>query len=451
MASLVLESGLVFGVLYLLASLNGQMTPQLAGGFPQGYVALTGFVFMGCLVGTRRAILGDEANLRREVVLLGLLSLGMGGLSLLGMLAYFGSGLRLPALLMLQGAIAVPATVAVWRYVAIRFEILDGYRERVLIVGTGQMARQSARWIAQNLKGDYKLVGFADEDGTRLGEIMAVGARIQTGFDTMAEYCGSHADRIIVALDEKRGKLPIKPLMELRLSGVEIEDATSFFERTSGKIAVETMLPSWLIFSDGFRTSSMRIAAKRLTDVALSSLMLLFTAPLMLLVAAAIRVDSHGRALYRQRRMGLNGREFDILKFRSMVQDAEKHSGPTWAGQNDARITRVGRVIRTLRIDELPQLINVLKGEMSFVGPRPERRHFVEQLENEIPYYRLRMTVRPGITGWAQVQYGYGATVEDSLEKLKFDLFYIKNCNLLFDLWIVLRTIKVVLLGSGAR
>jgi lipopolysaccharide/colanic/teichoic acid biosynthesis glycosyltransferase len=171
----------------------------------------------------------------------------------------------------------------------------------------------------------------------------------------------------------------------------------------------------------------------------------------MALLAIAVRLDSRGPALYRQRRMGRNGREFEVLKFRSMVVDAEELSGPTWAHKNDPRVTRLGRVIRKLRLDELPQLFNVVRGEMSFVGPRPERRHFVEQLERIIPYYSLRMAVRPGLTGWAQVSYGYGATVEESLEKLKYDLYYIKNCNGLFDLWITLKTFKVLLSGSGAR
>ncbi len=450
-ASFVLEGGLIFGVLYVLAALNAGYATSQTMVVPESYVALTSLIFLGCLVGTRRAILGEEANLRREVVILALLSGVLGTLSLLGLVAYFGSNQRLPALITLEGAVAVPAAVAVWRYVAIRFEVLDGYRERILIVGTGEIARKSARWISEHLKGDYKLVGFADGDGSRVGEIIAMGMRVQTDYASMSGFCLRRVERILVALDEKRGRLPIQPLMEIRLRGVEIEDATSFFERTSGKIAVETMLPSWLIFSEGFKTSSLRIAAKRLTDVLLSSALLGVSLPVMVFVALAVKLDSRGPVLYRQHRMGLDGHEFDILKFRSMVDGAERGSGPTWAGSNDSRVTRVGRVIRKLRLDELPQLINVLRGEMSFVGPRPERRHFVEQLEKEIPYYRLRMVVRPGITGWAQVQYRYGATVEDALEKLKYDLFYIKNCNPLFDVWIVLKTIKVVLLGSGAR
>jgi exopolysaccharide biosynthesis polyprenyl glycosylphosphotransferase len=197
--------------------------------------------------------------------------------------------------------------------------------------------------------------------------------------------------------------------------------------------------------------SALRRAGKRSADVLVSLLLLVVASPIMLLTALAIVLESGGPVLYRQRRMGRNGVDFDMLKFRSMVRDAEKKSGPIWAGQDDPRVTRVGRIIRRVRLDELPQLINVLRGEMSFVGPRPERRHFVEQLEQEIPYYALRMTVRPGLTGWAQVQYRYGATVEDAREKLKYDLFYIKNSNALYDLWIMIKTVKVVATASGSR
>ncbi len=239
--------------------------------------------------------------------------------------------------------------------------------------------------------------------------------------------------------------------MELRLRGLEIEEATSFVERVSGRISVESMLPSWLIFSEGFRTSPLRSFLKRASDIFNSIALLILTSPLMLLVPILIKLTSRGPVLYRQKRLGMNGVEFDVLKFRSMHLDAEGAGGPQWASENDPRVTAVGRIIRSLRIDELPQLFNVLRGEMSFVGPRPERAHFILELERRLPYYTLRMTVRPGLSGWAQVEYGYGATEDDALEKLKYDLYYIKNANLLFDLWIALKTIKVVLSGRGAR
>lgn len=445
------EGVLVFGVLYVLAEINALL---MHGAFLEPnytFVSLNSLAFVGCVLIVRRAIVGEADNLRRELVLLVSVSVGVGVIALLGWFAYFGSPMQPPALLIAEGIVAVPVTLAGWRWFSVRYQLLDGYRERILIVGTGESARQVARLIGEQLPHDYGIVGFADEDGARFGQIMAMGARVLTRFGELEKYSIGRVDRIIVALEEKRGKLPIRELMRLRLAGIEIENATSFFERASGKLAVESMLPSWIVFSGGFKASALRRMQKRLGDIALSLLLLLLAAPLMLLTAALIAVETGRPILYRQKRVGRNGKEFDMLKFRSMVADAEKQSGPVWAGQNDPRVTRVGNIIRRLRIDELPQLVNVLRGEMSFVGPRPERKHFILQLEKEIEYYSLRTTVRPGITGWAQVMYRYGATTEDAREKLKYDLFYIKNSSALYDLWILLKTVKVVLTAAGAR
>jgi sugar transferase (PEP-CTERM system associated) len=415
-------------------------------------VLAVGGIFCTALFAMQWANLGDDSGLRREIVVFAAVSLILGGLACAAIWVALGSEQRrFPALLALEGALAVPLAVALWRWVSLRLNILGAMRERVLLVGTGETARQACRWIVANHSTEYAVLGFADEFPGREGSILAMGVRIQTEFASLADFCANRVDRVIVALDEKRGKLPVRQLMQLRLHGIEIEDSTSFFERISGKIAVETMLPSWLIFSEGFKTTRLRLASKRATDIVNSVVLLVLAAPVMLLTAIAVRLDTPGPAIYRQRRVGRDGREFDLLKFRSMYHDAESKSGPAWTEKHDARITRVGRVIRKLRIDELPQLGNVLRGEMSFVGPRPERRHFVSQLEQKIPYYRLRTMARPGVTGWAQVQYGYGASEEDALEKLKFDLYYIKNSNALLDLWIMLKTVRVVLFGTGAR
>jgi sugar transferase (PEP-CTERM system associated) len=449
--SFALEGGLTFLVLYGLATATLALTRGFTLSVPPLLIAGFSLLFVACIAITRNASAGDENNLRREIALASVVSLVLGVLGFVGEWVYSGSPRALTGFLALEGAFAVPAAVTATRWAAARLNVLDGWRERVLVLGTGRSARQLCHWVSQHLSSDYVVVGFADENDARVGQVLSMGVRIQTDFASLTRYCPRRADRVLVALDEKRGKLPLEPLMQLRLAGVEIEDITSFVERTSGKLAVETMLPSWLIFSDGFKTSPLRLAAKRVLDVVLSMVLLVLCAPLALLAAVLIVLDSRGPVLYRQERMGSGGREFRLVKFRSMVRDAEKRSGPTWARTNDPRVTRVGRIIRKLRIDELPQLVNVLRGEMSFVGPRPERKHFVEQLENKIPYYRLRMAVRPGLTGWAQVQYQYGASEEDALEKLKYDLYYIKNCNLLFDLWIALKTVRVVLMGSGAR
>lgn len=454
MTSFVLESGLIFGVLYLLAYMNYLLVPGIPDVAQKTMISINGVVFLCCLVGTRRAILGEAANVRREVVVLGAVSALLAALALAVWVALDRPATLTPGtalLITMEGLIAIPLTAAGWRWFAVRYQVLDGYRERILIIGTGEAAKQVARAIEEQPRGLYRVVAFAGEDDARVGQVLAMGVRVLTRFGELQEWSTGRVDRIVVALDEKRGKLPIQELMQLRLSGFEIEDATSFFERSSGKLAIETMLPSWLIFSDGFKVSPMRRSGKRLADIAVSLVLLILTAPILALTAFCIYLESRHPILYRQRRIGLRGAGFDMLKFRSMVHDAETKSGPTWAGQNDPRITKVGRIIRKVRIDELPQLINVLRGEMSFVGPRPERPHFVEQLEKEIQYYSLRTTVRPGITGWAQVKYRYGATVDDAREKLKYDLFYIKNSNALYDLWIMLKTIRVVVTASGAR
>lgn len=444
-----LEGGLIFGVLYGLALLTGTLVPDLEHANPALIVIPTAVVFTGTLLATQWGNPADEKSLVRELAIFSVLSLVLGGLCFAGAWLWFDGKRHLAAFVSLEGAVAVPAAVALWRWISVRLRVFNAARERVLIVGTGEMARQVCRWIVENHDGEYGVVGFAGPDAGREGTILAMGVRIQTDFESLVSFARGRCERVIVALDEKRNHFPVRPLMELRLLGVEIEDATTFFERIGGKIAVETMLPSWLIFSEGFKNSALRRFLKRTVDISLASVLLILTGPLMLATAALVKLTSRGPALYRQTRSGLGRIEFDVLKFRSMVVDAEAGSGPQWTRDFDPRVTLMGKIMRPTRIDELPQLINVLRGEMSFIGPRPERPHFIARLEEKIPYYGLRMTVRPGLTGWAQVEYRYGATDEDALEKLKYDLYYIKNGNLLFDLWIVLKTVKVVLLGAG--
>jgi len=447
----LLEGGLVFAVLYGLVYLTPLLWPGLRQPSPASIVIPTGLLFSVALLATQWSNPMDRASLVREVVIFGILSLLLGGLLCASVWLVFDGRRPLFGLVALEGAIAVPLAVALWRWLSVRLHILNITRERVLILGTGELARNVCRWIVSSHGGGHGVVGFVHEDLSLEGQVLAMGARVQTDYASLVEFAPHRCDRLVVALDEKRGQLPVRELMALRLLGLEIEDATSFFERISGKIAIEAMLPSWLIFSEGFKTSALRSLVKRTMDLLHAIVLLILTSPLMLLTALLVKLTSKGPVLYRQARMGKGGTEFDVLKFRSMAVDAEDRSGPTFAKEFDPRVTMMGRLMRPTRIDELPQLFNVLRGEMSFVGPRPERRHFVRRLEEKIPYFGLRLTVRPGLTGWAQVEYRYGATDEDSLEKLKYDLYYIKNANLLFDLWIVVKTIKVVLLGSGAR
>jgi sugar transferase (PEP-CTERM system associated) len=257
---------------------------------------------------------------------------------------------------------------------------------------------------------------------------------------------------IIVALTERRGgSMSLRDLLDCRIHGINVSDLSTHFEKMLGQIRIDHVNASWLIFGDGFNQGLLRTTIKRLFDIVCAMVLLVAAAPIMLATMVLIRLESRGPALYRQERVGLNGRTFRVVKFRSMVTDAEKDGKPRWATDDDDRITRVGRLIRRVRIDELPQLFNVLKGEMSIVGPRPERPFFVEQLTSEMPYYAVRHSVKPGITGWAQVRYHYGSTVEDSQQKLQYDLYYVKNHTLFLDLLILFETVAVVLTGKGAR
>jgi sugar transferase (PEP-CTERM system associated) len=256
---------------------------------------------------------------------------------------------------------------------------------------------------------------------------------------------------VIVAISDRRGVMPVRELLDLRLNNVKIEDATVTLEKIDGKIDIDELHPSWLIFSDGFRMNRWFVFARSVISMSLAFLCLLIASPLFPLIALVIKLGSRGPVFYRQERVGQNGKSFFCYKFRTMRTDAEADTGPTWASDDDPRITRVGHFLRRCRFDELPQLWNVLRGEMSFVGPRPERPEFVQWLNDAIPYYAIRHIVRPGITGWAQVNYPYGASLEDAKEKLKYDLYHIKNMALSFDLLIVFQTIKIVLFGRGAK
>jgi sugar transferase (PEP-CTERM system associated) len=270
-------------------------------------------------------------------------------------------------------------------------------------------------------------------------------------FRQISSICSSkRVDRIVVALDERRGSLPVDQLLLCRLRGINVEDVVTFTENLTGKLYVESLHPSSIIFSNSIRGRFYTNKLKRVLDILAALFGLLLFGPICILIAIAIKLDSKGPVFYRQERVGQDGIEFKLLKFRSMVVDAEK-DGPIWAVHNDQRSTRVGKIIRKLRLDEIPQLINVLKGEMGIVGPRPERPFFVKMLEKEIPFYYHRHLVKPGVTGWAQIYYPYGATRDDAIEKLKYDLYYIKNMCLVLDLRIISETVKIVLLGKGSR
>src|SRR3954470_6739216 len=322
-------------------------------------------------------------------------------------------------------------------------------QERILVVGTGETARKVVRQILDQREFAYRVIGFIDDDAARIGERIVNPGIVGTPADIAGLIDRHQIDRIIVGLSDRRGKLPVEELLRAKMAGIRVEDATTTYERVTGKILIDDLRPSWLIFSDGFRVSRMTRWIKRSIDLAFSLALALLSFPLMVLTAVAIVLEDGRPVLYRQDRVGENGRTFTLSKFRSMCKDAETGT-PMWARDGDERITRVGRIIRTTRLDELPQLWNVILGDMSFVGPRPERPYFVEELSKDIPFYQQRHAVKPGITGWAQVKYRYGSSREDATEKLRYDLYYIKHLSIFFDLTIVFDTVKVVLFRKGA-
>jgi sugar transferase (PEP-CTERM system associated) len=321
-------------------------------------------------------------------------------------------------------------------------------RSRVLIVGNGPAAQSVAETLRKNKYAD--IVGHYASSSEQA--LPADAASTPKGDSLSCAAIKMSVDDIIVAVSERRGGgLPMSDLLDCRVHGIRVWDTTTYFERALGQIRLDFVNAGWLIFGDGFRQGAIRTALKRSSDIVGALLLLFVFAPLMALTACLIPLESRGPVLYRQTRVGLNGRHFDVLKFRSMRADAEEDGRPRWASTHDERVTSVGAIIRLLRIDELPQLFNVLAGEMSLIGPRPERPYFVEQLTARVPYYAVRHSVKPGITGWAQVRYHYGASVEDSQQKLQYDLFYVKNHSLVLDCLILLETVAVVLTGKGAR
>jgi sugar transferase (PEP-CTERM system associated) len=322
------------------------------------------------------------------------------------------------------------------------------FRRRVLVLGAGPRARR-LRGLGERSESGFAIVGYVDmNEGQPLVE-----QAIQRGaIEDLTRFVSDlGASEVVLALEERRNALPLKDLLRIKTAGVHVNDFSSFMERETGRVDLDTLNPSWLIFSDGF--SSGRVlssVAKRLFDILASGLLLVLTFPLIALFALLVKLDSRGPAFFRQRRVGLYGQPFTLLKLRSMRVDAEA-AGAQWASEDDPRITRVGRLIRKIRIDELPQVWTVLKGQMSFVGPRPEVPAFVEDLDDKLPFYAERHMVKPGITGWAQINYPYGASIEDSRRKLEYDLYYAKNYTPFLDLLILLQTLRVVLWPEGAR
>ncbi len=387
---------------------------------------------------------------RRELVLRLVQALGLAWIALaLSFYAFprlmLGRGISLIALPLALGLMVC------WRVSIHWFLGHPDFGERILIVGSGNLAVEVAREVIDRPDAGYRIVGFVGTDSHLLGKSLINPKVIGVTSDLDDIVRREDIDRIVVAMGERRGHLPTDKLLQLSLTGkVNIEEGASFYERVTGRVSLNMIRPSWLIFSGRGRQARLsgltRSAVHRLVALIGGFLSL----PIALLTAILIKLDSPGPVFYKQERVGKNGRPFVLMKFRSMQLDAEKE-GPVWAAKDDHRTTRVGQIIRKIRVDEIPQFWNILRGEMSFVGPRPERQHFVAQLAQEIPYYEQRHLIAPGLTGWAQIKYPYGASIEDARQKLQYDLFYIKNQGLMLDAIILFETIKIILFGRGAH
>ncbi|NOY52975.1 MAG: TIGR03013 family PEP-CTERM/XrtA system glycosyltransferase [Deltaproteobacteria bacterium] len=381
----------------------------------------------------------------RLIQALGASSILLAGIYYLYPQLIIGRGISLIA------AVIIFFSIFTWRLLYRWFLMSRGMEENILIIGTTPLAFALAGEISTHRTLGYRVIGFIGEEaGVSVGnpvELPVLGT-----CNDIPEVVKKYAiSRIIVSVSERRGKLPMDVLLKCKMGGVEIDEGVGFYEWITGKILVDKLRPSWLVFSSGFKKDQLTRVSKRVSEMILSFMLLLFLMPLVIFIALLIKIESRGPVFFKQERVGEHGRTFVLYKFRSMREDAEEKTGPVWAEGEDGRVTRVGKILRKIRLDEIPQLWNVLKGDMSIVGPRPERPFFVEQLSREIPFYNERHSVKPGITGWAQVRYEYGASVEDALEKLQYDLFYIKHMSLLLDLEVIIDTLKVVFLGRGAR
>jgi sugar transferase (PEP-CTERM system associated) len=439
------EAMMIFASLLLGVILRFHEDSYLVLNFDHGYYEILIVTFLVLLL-SHGFDLYDPAHFEakgelyfRLLLVPGLVALGLGALGAIVPNAVLGNfSLDL-------GLIILTVAVLAWRN-AYAWLVSQPYlRERVYVLGADERAKTLVQGLKAHSELGVDVVGWTGDLGTTVTpEDMAAHLREIT--------CGKTVHRVIVAMKERRNAMPTKDLLDLRLHrAVNIEEATSWLEKISGKIEVEHLHDSWIIFEKGFRFSDTFRIVRRLMSIGVGLVGLIVAVPLIPFIALAIQLDSRGPVFYRQSRVGRGGEVFTCYKFRTMCQDAEADVGPTWADDDDPRITRVGRFLRISRLDEIPQLLCVLMGDMAFVGPRPERPEFVEWLTKEIPYYGMRHLVRPGITGWAQVKYKYGNTVEDAREKLQYDLFYIKNASIGLDVLIMFQTIKIVLLGRGAH
>jgi sugar transferase (PEP-CTERM system associated) len=340
--------------------------------------------------------------------------------------------------------------LAPWRLLYSWFINSNKYKKRTLILGSDTLAKNIAREIICDTDLSLNIIGFIAED-PQLQGVSLVNPKVIGNLKSLPAIVHKEGvNKIIVALEERRGNLPLDSLLRYKSNGIEIEDGADFYEKITNKLLIEHITPSHLIFCDGFELSFLSMLLKRTYDIAISLIGLVAISPIFLIISLLIKFESKGSVFFKQERVGKNEKLFNIYKFRSMSQDAEFNTGPIMSFRGDSRVTIFGKILRKTRLDELPQLWNILKGDMSFVGPRPERPVFVERFKKQIPFYTCRFSLRPGLTGWAQIRYPYATSIEDTLEKLRYELYYLKNFSPLFDFTIILRTIKVVLFANGS-
>jgi sugar transferase (PEP-CTERM system associated) len=408
-------------------------------------------VVLSILIGLYLHDLYSDIDLKSRVILLQQLCLVMGIAFLIqGVVSYLDRDLRIPLRVMALGSSLAMVAIFAWRNLFSAHVARVVGRDRLLMVGDSPVLVDIARYIASHPEKGMVVTGYVGDFPDR--ETQIPGGKVLGPIASLREIVGAtRPSHIVVGMFERRNCMPVNDLLELRFGGNIVEEAASTYERVCGRVCVKELRPSHLIYSGELGPRRQTLLYQSLTNILVAAIGAIVTAPVMLIVALAVRISSPGPILYRQVRVGLDGAAFTLYKFRSMRADAEAESGAVFASKDDPRVTRVGRIIRKLRLDELPQLFNVLRGEMSIVGPRPERPEFVHTLSIRIPYYRQRHCVRPGITGWAQINYKYGENLEDTIEKLEYDLFYIKNMSLSLDGYIIFHTLKTMLTSRGAQ
>jgi sugar transferase (PEP-CTERM system associated) len=447
---LVSEILLIFGSFILASYFVFPVDPADYLLYDGGLVNIA-LVLASILLGLYLQDLYSDIRVHSKVVLLQQLCLAIGVAFLIeGFIAYLDKNLRMPARMMAWGSFLTMASIFAWRSFYNAYLLQVAGRERLLFVGGSSVLLDIARHIQEHPEAGLMVAGYVDDVHPLETELP--GGKILGTLGSLREIVtATHPDRIVVGMFERRQRVPVTDLLELRLSGHMIEEAATVYERVCGRVCIKELRPSQLIYSGELGPRRQMLVFQDLFNVSVAAVGVVVSLPLMLLTALAVKLSSPGPVLYRQIRVGRDGAQFTLYKFRSMYVDAEAETGAVWASPGDPRVTWAGRVIRRLRLDELPQLFNVLRGEMSIVGPRPERPEFVQALSEQIPYYRQRNCVRPGITGWAQINYKYGDTLEDTITKLEYDLFYIKNLSFRLDTYVIFHTLKAMLLSRGAQ